>query len=281
MEKHFGAPVSPSAAPSLYPNPQEMGDLQRKISNVLVSNSAGKPKKNDANILQPQSPAHSNVKQEESGLRSTAILDNRSKVLNSPETSSQESSSRSIEQYMDNDMLAERIEALFHEKLGDAQYHPRVEKRQVVFTIANYFVLFLSVIAISAEIHNRAPTWIEWMDENYNSVQDCAADRDALFECISRGDMSGLVASVVLWATQSVATKPIFLFGFDSPTKLWVVVYEAGVTAVCWGTSYMFIRRGLNPDTRENFLQKYWKDAVYGSLAGFNAAFMKAVLKNL
>jgi len=281
VEKHFGAPDSPSAAPSLYPNPQEMGDLQRKISNVLVSNSAGKPKKNDANMLQPQSPANSNVKQEESGSRSTAILDNRSKILNSPETSSQESSSRSIEQYMDNDMLAERIEALFHEKLGDAQYHPRVEKRQVVFTIANYFVLFLSVIAISAEIHNRAPTWIEWMDENYNSVQDCAADRDALFECISRGDMSGLVASVVLWATQSVATKPIFLFGFDSPTKLWVVVYEAGVTAVCWGTSYMFIRRGLNPDTRENFLQKYWKDAVYGSLAGFNAAFMKAVLKNL
>ena len=26
---------------------------------------------------------------------------------------------------------------------------------------------------------------------------------------------------------------------------------------------------------------QYWKDAVYGSLAGFNAAFMKAVLKNL
>jgi hypothetical protein len=26
---------------------------------------------------------------------------------------------------------------------------------------------------------------------------------------------------------------------------------------------------------------KYWKDTVYGSLAGFNAAFMKAVLKNL
>jgi hypothetical protein len=43
----------------------------------------------------------------------------------------------------------------------------------------------------------------------------------------------------------------------------------------------MFIRRGMNPDTSTNFLQKYWKDAVYGSLAGFNAAFMKHVLKNL
>ena len=50
---------------------------------------------------------------------------------------------------------------------------------------------------------------------------------------------------------------------------------------MCWGASYIFIRRGLNPDTRTNFIQKYWKDAVYGSLAGFNAAFLKAVLKNL
>jgi hypothetical protein len=43
----------------------------------------------------------------------------------------------------------------------------------------------------------------------------------------------------------------------------------------------MFIRRGMNPDTRPNFIAKYWKDAVYGSLAGFNASFLKAVLKNL
>ena len=45
--------------------------------------------------------------------------------------------------------------------------------------------------------------------------------------------------------------------------------------------SYLFIRRAMNPDTRTRFLQKYWKDAVYGSLAGFNASFMKQVLKNL
>lgn len=30
-----------------------------------------------------------------------------------------------------------------------------------------------------------------------------------------------------------------------------------------------------------NHDMQYWKDAVYGSLAGFNAAFLKAVLKNL
>jgi hypothetical protein len=53
------------------------------------------------------------------------------------------------------------------------------------------------------------------------------------------------------------------------------------VTAFSWGFSYLFVRRALNPDTRPRFLRKYWKDAVYGSLAGFNAFFLKQVLKNL
>jgi len=155
------------------------------------------------------------------------------------------------------------------------------EKRQVVFVIANYFVLFLSLIAISAEVHERAPMWMDWLNSHLDSVQVCSADRDALYECVSQGNFSGLVAAVVFWVTRSATTKNILLFGFDTPQKLWTVVYEAGVSAVCWGTSYMFIRRGLNPQTRPNFLYKYWKDAMYGSLAGFNAAFMKAVLKNL
>ena len=169
------------------------------------------------------------------------------------------------------------------EQLSDDQaraYH-RDEKKQVIFVIANYLVLFMGFIALSAEIQSRLPQWMQWVQENYDSVQNCATDRDALIECLSNGDLSGLIASFLLWGTQSVAAKRIFLFGFDTPKKLWTVVYEALVTAVCWGISYLFIRRGLNPNTRQHFVHKYWKDAVYGSLAGFNAAFMKAVLKNL
>ena len=161
-----------------------------------------------------------------------------------------------------------------------AQYR-REEKKQVIFVISNYLVLFMSLIALSAEIQSRLPKWMDWVLQNYDSVQNCATDKESLIECLSNGDFSGLVASFLLWATQSASAKRIFLFGFDTPKKLWTVVYEALVTAVCWGISYLFIRRGLNPNTRHHFLAKYWKDAVYGSLAGFNAAFMKAVLKNL
>lgn len=144
-------------------------------------------------------------------------------------------------------------------ELNDPQlllYWKSQEKKQVIFTIANYFVLFMSLIALSAEIQSRLPQWMDWVQDNYDSVQNCATDNDALFECISQGNFSGLVASFVLWATQSASAKRIFLFGFDTPKKLWTVVYEALVTAVCWGTSYIFIRRGLNPNTRERFLQK-------------------------
>jgi hypothetical protein len=161
------------------------------------------------------------------------------------------------------------------------RYDRQREKRQVVFVVANYFVLFLAIIAISAELQARAPNWIKMMEEHLQNVQNCSENQEALFECVSRGDFAGLIASVVLWLSRSVTTKRIFLFGFDTPKKLWTVVYESLVTSVCWGVSYLFIRRGMNPDTRPRFVQKYWKDAVYGSLAGFNAAFLKHILKNL
>jgi hypothetical protein len=164
---------------------------------------------------------------------------------------------------------------------GKASYAPRQEKRQVVFVLANYFVLFLSLIAISAEIQARAPGWNASVEQYLKNVRSCSQDQDALFECVSNGDLAGLMASVILWFSRSAATKRIFLFGFESPQRLWSVVYESLVTAICWGFSYMFIRRYMNPDTSKNFIQKYWKDAVYGSLAGFNAAFMKHILKNL
>jgi hypothetical protein len=166
-------------------------------------------------------------------------------------------------------------------KKGRRSSRRKADKRQVIFVLANYFVLFLSAIAIFAEIQGRLPSWQAAIESHLTNVQDCVADKDALFKCVESGDFAGLSAAIVLYLSRSVATRRFFLLGFDSPKKLWTVVYEALVTSFCWGCSYLFIRRGMNPDTRDRFLHKYWKDAVYGSLAGFNAAFMKAVLKNL
>ncbi len=261
-KRQYRAPDSPSAAPS---PPGELERLQDQIKTIVESQENAKSK--------PFLPNISNKEESDSPRKNGLAPNVKDEVA------------------MRNELLSLRLEKLsgallqLHEdgpysKEEKERYRP-VDKRQVVFTIANYFILFLSLIALSAEIHERAPKWLEWINKNVTSVQNCAADRDALRDCVSQGDIAGLIAYMFIWGTTNVATKRLFLFGFDTPMKLWIAVYEAGVTAFCWGCSYMFIRRGLNPDTRPNFLVRYWKDAVYGSLAGFNAAFMKAVLKNL
>lgn len=258
------APDSPSAAPS---PPGELDRLQDQIRSIVESETNKRKKP-----LLPNISGEADAKESSANVTPKPYSPGNDDIV------------------AHNHVLSQRLEKLSETLLHihedgpygkEAQEFQPVDKRQVAFNIANYFILFLSLIAISAEIHERAPRWISWIDENVTSVRNCAADRDTLFECVSQGDFSGLVASIIIWGTKSVNTKRFFLLGFDSPTKLWTVVYEAGVSAFCWGVSYMFIRRGLNPDTRPNFLTRYWKDAVYGGLAGFNAAFMKGVLKNL
>ena len=287
----YRAPDSPSKAPSppLGGENTELEELHKQISDVLASSKVLNKSQNGAVIPSLKVP---DINDSSITKKDGAETRNHSSLV-TPGRRRRHEDGQSKRGDMVNgshDVLASRLEKLSDALLRvedvpmwqrDGDYYQPVAKRQVIFMIANYFVLFLSIIAISAEVHERAPRWLDWVNENITTVQNCAADRDALFECVSQGNFSGLVASIIIWASQSVATKRLFLFGFDSPQKLWTVVYEAGITAFCWGVSYMFIRRGLNPDNRPNFLQKYWKDAVYGSLAGFNAAFMKAVLKNL
>jgi len=157
---------------------------------------------------------------------------------------------------------------------------PMQQCKYVVWVLAKSFISFLTIVRICAELHERSPVWKEQIIGHMENVEACAVDRDSLFECVSRGDFSGLMASFVIWIT-SKTTRQFFLFGFDSVQTLYHCVYEAFVSSFCWGCSYMFIRRGLNPDTRTNCLLKYWKDCAYGTLANFFQNFIKTVLKNL
>lgn len=157
---------------------------------------------------------------------------------------------------------------------------PMQQCKYVIWVIAKCFISFLTVVRICSELYERSPAWTEQLIAHMENVNACAVDRDSLFECVSRGDFSGLMASFVIWIT-SKTTRQFFLFGFDSVHTLYHCVYEALVSSFCWGCSYMFIRRGLNPDTRTNCLLKYWKDCAYGTLANFFQNFIKTVLKNL
>lgn len=289
-----GAPESPSAAPSPHTsaldlhglglNSNQLALLGARLKGLQIpedGNKAGKsgstpPKRSSSRVSEHRRSKADRINEIQENNK-----DEKSKEEDGKDDQSSVFEMQSLHPEDSIQKSLQNITELLMMERQKVRYYPRQEKRQVVFTLANYFVLFLSLIAISAEIQARAPEWNAAIERHLNSVKNCSKDQDALFECVSNGDFSGLVASVILWLSRSAATKRIFLFGFDSPRKLWTVVYESLVTAVCWGFSYMFIRRGLNPDTNRNFLQKYWKDAVYGSLAGFNAAFMKGVLKNL
>jgi hypothetical protein len=268
------APESPSAAPSPHPSKSNLLNLsedQLTLLSVKLKglDVTGESKAKDTDD-EPPLKRVSNKSGEDA---SRGSLDfNEEEVMSMHPDDQIEARMRQLTDLLINERRGKRD--------PDSAYR-RQEKKQVVFVMANYFVLFLSIIAIMAEIQSRAPRWLEWAERNLESVQTCAMDQESLFQCVSNGDFSGLIASFLLWFGRSAATKRFFLFGFETPKRLWTVVYEALVTAFCWGISYMFIRRGMNPDTRQNFISKYWKDAVYGSLAGFNASFLKAVLKNL
>jgi hypothetical protein len=288
-----GPPESPSAAPSPHLRRVDLGGLglnanQLALLGARLKNLQIPPPDEDIKRrlnLSQSLPPMPNFKLEGN---SSAEKSSKKQGQNDEdeEDNSKEDSNLEVDSLHPEDSvqrsLREITELLLAERKGNHPYTaPRQEKRQVIFVLANYFALFLTVIAISAEIQARAPAWQASMEQQFKNVQDCSKDKESLLECVENGDLAGLIASVLLWISRSAATKRIFLFGFETPKKLWTVVYESLVTAVCWGFSYMFIRRGMNPDTSRNFLQKYWKDAVYGSLAGFNAAFMKHVLKNL
>lgn len=305
-EYYVGPPESPSAAPSPYPravdleglglNANQLALLGARLKGLQLQiplredmDQATRLKQNfEARKALPKVPSLNARKEEGNGSRPKKDDSNDSPEKNSDDDDDEDISKGSnmeVSSLHPEDQIQKSLrditDILMAERSGGKRYAPRQEKRQVIFVLANYFVLFLSLIAISAEIQARAPGWHATMERHMQNVQDCSKDQESLFRCVENGDLAGLVASVLLWISRSAATKRIFLFGFESPKRLWTVVYESLVTAVCWGFSYMFIRRGMNPDTNRNFLQKYWKDAVYGSLAGFNAAFMKHVLKNL
>eukprot|EP00535_Pseudo-nitzschia_heimii_P004595 CAMPEP_0197178028 /NCGR_PEP_ID=MMETSP1423-20130617/3426_1 /TAXON_ID=476441 /ORGANISM="Pseudo-nitzschia heimii, Strain UNC1101" /LENGTH=900 /DNA_ID=CAMNT_0042627673 /DNA_START=35 /DNA_END=2737 /DNA_ORIENTATION=- len=284
-----GPPDSPSAAPSPYPTSVDLNGLGLNANQLALldsrlkslrfpqvegtgANSRGKLQAKNGRKLQQS-------KQTQSEKKSSKDDEDEEDGSNSKESAFEVASLHPEDQIQKS--LREITGLLLREREGRHPYVPRQEKRQVVFVLANYFVLFLSLIAISAELQARAPDWHAAMEQQLKNVHNCSKDKESLFTCVENGDMAGLVASVILWLSRSAATKRIFLLGFGSSNKLWTAVYESLVTAICWGFSYMFIRRGMNPDNNRDFLRRYWKDAVYGSLAGFNAAFMKQVLKNL
>lgn len=158
----------------------------------------------------------------------------------------------------------------------------------------NFSLVFFVVIRLFAKVHHNLPELLSTCigpkaNRKAQALHSCmrvlegrqnnTRHVDNLTQCAMEGSLGGVFASVCHWFRVEYGDANLFLFGFNNPLDLQILVYESMVSAICWGISYLWIRRGMNPETRANYYSKYWKDAVYGSLAGFNATFMKGVLK--
>lgn len=294
---YSGPPDSPSAAPSPFPTSLDLNGLGLNANQLALLgtrlNSLQMPKSESLDTksrgkLKPKNGKKSQQSKQnqadKSSIKEGDEEDDTTSKDSNFDANSKESNFEVASLHPEDPIqksLREITGLLLRERGTRPSHVPRQEKRQVLLVLANYFGLFLLFIAILAEIQARAPGWHHAMEQQLKNVHDCSKDKESLLTCVENGDMAGLVASIILWVSRSAATKRVFLLGFNSSNKLWTAVYESLVTSICWGFSYMFIRRGMNPDNNRDFLRRYWKDAVYGSLAGFNAAFMKQVLKNL
>jgi len=167
-------------------------------------------------------------------------------------------------------------------------------ENNIFLVLLNFSLAFIMVVTVFTKIHTSLPSLLSTCIGNDShkkakALYSCMrthignnnnTDHTAnLYGCAVEGNIGGVFASVCHWFRVEYYDTNLFLFGFNTPEDLQNIVYESLIGAVCWGVSYLWIRRGMNPETRKGYYKKYWKDAVYGSLAGFNGTFMKGVLK--
>jgi len=155
------------------------------------------------------------------------------------------------------------------------------EKQYTITVLAQFLLVIVTILTVSSKLHEIVPPLVNpILNTCAHSIETCAHDEQTLFTCMKGGEMNGLLAGICLWIQHLPVKSNIFLLGFESPKKMWIVLYEAIVSSVCWGACYLYVRRGMNPATRDKYFEKYWRDTLYGSMAGLTATFMKAVLKN-
>ncbi len=56
------------------------------------------------------------------------------------------------------------------------------------------------------------------------------------------------------------------------------VSLEACIAFVCWATTYLFVRRLLNPETAHEALYRFSADCFYGGLAAGASVYLKTFL---
>jgi hypothetical protein len=194
-----GPPESPSAAPSPHPKPEILHGLGLNANQLALLGS----RLQGLQLTKP--PAEQNeglnsrpmkgVPDGKRGLLKPSLITN-TQTTNDDGNESQEKNSEEddisnggsnmeVASLHPEDQiqksLREITDLLISERTGKNRKVPQQEKRQVIFVLANYFVLFLSLIAVSAEIQARAPGWHRQWNGNYRMSRTVRKTKNPCF----------------------------------------------------------------------------------------------------
>ena len=108
-------------------------------------------------------------------------------------------------------------------------------------------------------------------------ISPTATDSSSNFFCNYGAPCLILLIAMALTPSSGVFVDYVLLQGFQSKHDRKTII-ECYINFLCWSSTYLFVRRMLNPETGSVAFKKFSADAFYGGLAAASTAFIKPFL---
>ena len=128
---------------------------------------------------------------------------------------------------------------------GPKRPRPALSNRDIQYVLWAYFGLPLLLLWISSNLHER------------------------LLILHQQPDATGTLHFLL--------TRKVLLLGFPSTEILWSTIYDRTISVTCWGLTFLLVRKGWNPETRQQNIQKRWRGAILSTLLVFYSTFGRMV----
>jgi hypothetical protein len=133
----------------------------------------------------------------------------------------------------------------------------KLTNRDVFYILAVYLALPLFVLLVTSQVH-----------EHLHVVLPSDA-----------GKKPKNITTTNMFIMEYLRASNLLLLGFPSSQTLWSTIYERVLSVLCWGLSFLFIRKGCNPESPVHFVANYWRGAVLSSLMILYSTFGRAVFQ--
>ena len=160
-------------------------------------------------------------------------------------------------------------------KATTTQAHAQADIRRAV---QYYFALPILAVTITATLHeylsvtfNADDDWLQKDGSICSSGFSCSANTNTSLPFVESDRATSLIIALI--------ESKILLLGFPSQNELRHQVFESLLGAVCWGTCFLFIRKGCNPQSRRNFIQRFEKGTVIAFLSIFYGSMWRSIIK--